>query len=506
MEEKTERGIQRRPLSSEKLVEGGSAVGKSSSSSHMSSPSPRNSGSSRFNVDELEMGTPCPIEAASKKTKKKQKSKTCNKRSKPPTPGFDLTNDHGHEKNTVVNFMQRLKHAPRGSNGAHELGISYHTVEEFRGEAVRKAWAENAAARAFLADGAVQKTAANVGKSVVDVHDSASAKRAAAAAERQKRQSVSQTFPPFWLQGDFGMGSWLADAKTQTAAGCCAYGRTWLAVVAASTPEVAHGCTAGREWGAQSAPRSASLTVRVSKGLLGLRRGRAVPGHGSNQDPDWPCRSNLSAGAVSEPVFKRQEAPHQPLTFSWHVAAASQLLKAVTQAKRRDAHAPFKELETGWLWIANANPASLEAYPQSGAFGIRTDCTTKRRLKHAPHGSNSAQQLGICYHTVEVKEGNMCCHLSTLIVTAEDGHGVPYAWSGQEFKGEAVRKAWAENAAAKAFLDDGAVQETAANMDPAYAKKPSQSQKRRLTVLKEFRRAKRAAAAAGGTKTFARVV
>ncbi|CAE7248783.1 unnamed protein product, partial [Symbiodinium sp. CCMP2592] len=120
-----------------------------------------------------------------------------------------------------------------------------------------------------------------------------------------------------------------------------------------------------------------------------------------------------------------------------------------------------------------------------------------QRLKHAPHGNNSPHQLGICYYTVEVKEGYVCCHQSTLVVTAEDRNGDPYAWSGQEFKGEVVRKkAWAENAAARVFLADAAVRQTAENMDPAYARKQTESQKRRLPKLREFRRAKRAAAAA----------
>ena len=119
-----------------------------------------------------------------------------------------------------------------------------------------------------------------------------------------------------------------------------------------------------------------------------------------------------------------------------------------------------------------------------------------RRLKHASHGNNSAHQLGICYYTAEVKEGHVCSHQSTLVVSAEDACGAPYAWSGQEFRGEVARKkAQAENAAARAFLNDDAVQRTAANMDPAYAYKLSPCQKRRLGLLKEFRRAKRAAAA-----------
>ena len=36
-----------------------------------------------------------------------------------------------------------------------------------------------------------------------------------------------------------------------------------------------------------------------------------------------------------------------------------------------------------------------------------------RRLKHAAHGNNSADQLGICFYTVEVKDGNVCFHQST---------------------------------------------------------------------------------------------
>ena len=106
-----------------------------------------------------------------------------------------------------------------------------------------------------------------------------------------------------------------------------------------------------------------------------------------------------------------------------------------------------------------------------------------RRLKHAAHGNNSADQLGICFYTVEVKDGNVCSHQSTLVVTAEDRHGVPYAWSGQEFRGEVVRKkAQAEIAAARAFLNNDAVQRTAANMDPAYAYQPSPCKRHKLTV------------------------
>lgn len=86
------------------------------------------------------------------------------------------------------------------------------------------------------------------------------------------------------------------------------------------------------------------------------------------------------------------------------------------------------------------------------------------------------------------------CHQSTLTVTAVDRDGNPYKWSGLEFKGEVVqKKAWAETAAARAFLEDFEVQCTAADMDPAYPRQLSASQKRRLPLWREIRRAKRAA-------------
>ena len=118
-----------------------------------------------------------------------------------------------------------------------------------------------------------------------------------------------------------------------------------------------------------------------------------------------------------------------------------------------------------------------------------------RRLKHARHGNNSLHQLGICYTTVEVQEGNLKhCHQSTLTVTAVDRDGAPYAWSGLEFRGEVVqKKAWAETAAARAFLADAEVQRTAANMDPANPRPLSAGQKRRLPLWREIRKAKRAA-------------
>lgn len=72
-----------------------------SSSSRTTSPSPQKSGSSR-NLDELEMH----LDKASRRRKKKKQPGMNNKRSKPPTPGFDLTKNPGEEKNTVVDFMQ----------------------------------------------------------------------------------------------------------------------------------------------------------------------------------------------------------------------------------------------------------------------------------------------------------------------------------------------------------------------------------------------------------------
>ncbi|CAE7766685.1 unnamed protein product [Symbiodinium sp. CCMP2592] len=120
-----------------------------------------------------------------------------------------------------------------------------------------------------------------------------------------------------------------------------------------------------------------------------------------------------------------------------------------------------------------------------------------QRLKHAQHGNNSLHHLGICYNTVEVKQGDDNCHQSTLTITAEDRDGAPYAWSGQEFRGEVMRKkAAAENAAARAFLADAAVQRAAANMDPPNEKQLSHNQKQRFVVLKELKRAQKAAKAA----------
>ena len=111
------------------------------------------------------------------------------------------------------------------------------------------------------------------------------------------------------------------------------------------------------------------------------------------------------------------------------------------------------------------------------------------RLKHAKDGENSPDQLGINYHTVAVRDGHLCCHQSTLTVSAEDRDGVPFIWSGQAFRGEVRRKKpWAEHAACMLFLADPAAQETAANMEPPNPKSISEKEKQRI-------RAKRAASA-----------
>ena len=58
------------------------------------------------------------------------------------------------------------------------------------------------------------------------------------------------------------------------------------------------------------------------------------------------------------------------------------------------------------------------------------------------------------------------------------------------------KKASAENAAARAFLADAAVQAPAANMDPAHGRQRSEKQKQIFQVVKAITRAKRAAKAA----------
>ncbi|CAE7219043.1 unnamed protein product [Symbiodinium natans] len=126
-----------------------------------------------------------------------------------------------------------------------------------------------------------------------------------------------------------------------------------------------------------------------------------------------------------------------------------------------------------------------------------------QRLKHATRGENTLEKMGVCFHTVQVKEGPLCFNQSTVTVTAEDRNGVPHVWSGQEFRGEvAQKKLAAEHAACRAFFADAAVQETAANMEPAYdyKRKLSEKQKQRMPLWKEIRRAKRRAAAAAERK------
>ncbi|CAE7217242.1 unnamed protein product [Symbiodinium sp. CCMP2592] len=120
--------------------------------------------------------------------------------SKTKKNGFDLTKNPGEEKRTVLGFMERLKEAKPGSN-APQLGIAYHTAiiqqgnksfhqstltvtakdkdgvpyawsgREFLGPLVsKKMEAEHAAARAFVVDAEVQRTAANLGPSSKQRH------------------------------------------------------------------------------------------------------------------------------------------------------------------------------------------------------------------------------------------------------------------------------------------------------------------------------------------------
>ncbi|CAE7217257.1 unnamed protein product [Symbiodinium sp. CCMP2592] len=118
------------------------------------------------------------------------------------------------------------------------------------------------------------------------------------------------------------------------------------------------------------------------------------------------------------------------------------------------------------------------------------------RLKEAKPHKNTPQQLGIAYNTVEIQESRECFHQSTLTVTAEDKDGVPYVWSGREFRGPVVgKKTSAEHAAASVFLADSDVQRTAANLGPSYKQRHSHERmKQRMPVLIARRTAKRAAA------------
>ena len=93
-----------------------------------------------------------------------------------------------------------------------------------------------------------------------------------------------------------------------------------------------------------------------------------------------------------------------------------------------------------------------------------------RRVKHSL--PISAGDRGINYNSVRVARG---VWTSTVTVTAEDKAGVPFPWSGKEFRGESteVKRVQAEHAAARLFLEDPDVRYTAANLDAAYGKQGS---------------------------------
>ena len=84
--------------------------------------------------------------------------------------------------------------------------------------------------------------------------------------------------------------------------------------------------------------------------------------------------------------------------------------------------------------------------------------------------------MGICYDTVRVEGGWQ----STMKCTSEDSAGVPYAWSGKEFKGEIFkRKVSAEHSAAGLFIKDPDVRATADNIAPTSKATRKQEMKKR---------------------------
>eukprot|EP00439_Symbiodinium_sp_Y106_P024391 s3279_g2.t6 len=245
---------------------------------------------------------------------------------------------------------------------------------------------------------------------------------------------------------------------------------------------------------------------RVDFQLHAVRLAVTPPDRPAMSEEVEPGKQHPNQSSLSDRTAL-QDAPRLP-TFFWHFAAAA-MPKAAAHVKRGRSsehvalklrHRLHSDVVRAWARKGGATDSapkkkkkSKKNKKQSKSPAPGFDLTTKpgeeknhvfsfmQRLKHASHGNNSAHQLGICYYTAEVKEGHVCSHQSTLVVSAEDACGAPYAWSGQEFRGEVARKkAQAENAAARAFLNDDAVQRTAANMDPAYAYKLSPCQKRRL--------------------------
>ena len=87
---------------------------------------------------------------------------------------------------------------------------------------------------------------------------------------------------------------------------------------------------------------------------------------------------------------------------------------------------------------------------------------------------------GIHYNSICVKRE----WTSTLTCTANNKQGVPYPWSGKEFKGDVIssKKADAEHSAARVFLADPDVQHTAANLDA-----PGAEARKRASKLRRMR-------------------
>ena len=80
-----------------------------------------------------------------------------------------------------------------------------------------------------------------------------------------------------------------------------------------------------------------------------------------------------------------------------------------------------------------------------------------------------------------------------MTVAAEDKAGVPFPWSGKEYRGESSKRVQAEHAAAKMFLEDPDVRYTAANLDAAYGKQGSDLGRRARNIRVQRYRAAKAA-------------
>ncbi|CAE7237920.1 unnamed protein product [Symbiodinium microadriaticum] len=222
-------------------------------------------------------------------------------------------------------------------------------------------------------------------------------------------------------------------------------------------------------------------------------------------------------------VNQSKDALQQPLIFLWQLARVVQQYRQYNpssiEGTQEHVACPLAHKESS-AWQQQSQSGGLGDAPRASSIDTASKKKKKNRseapgfdLTKNPGGEknvvvgfmqprpeldrckvvSSVVAAGLLY----VKRGDDNCHQSTLTITAEDRDGAPYAWSGKEFRGEVVgKKAKAENAAARAFLADAAVQETAANMDPPNERQSTPNQKQRFLVLKEFKRAKKAAKAA----------